>query len=89
MHMLKLLFQKLQIRPALAPGRDSQPPGGTAKGDCLRTSWGIRVIMFQEETDDRPPWEQLTAPGENAAVFFHQISPEFQNPSPHLVYSLL
>ena len=31
MHILKLLFEKLQIRPILAPGRDSVPPGALLK----------------------------------------------------------
>ena len=36
MHMLKLLFQKLQIRPVLALERDSPPPGALLK----ITAWG-------------------------------------------------
>ena len=36
MHMLKLLFQKLQIRPILAPRRDSRLPGALLK----ITTWG-------------------------------------------------
>ena len=31
MYMLKHLFQKLQIRLVLAPGRNSQPPGALLK----------------------------------------------------------
>ena len=31
MNMLKLLFQNLQIRPILAPGRDSPPPRALLK----------------------------------------------------------
>ena len=71
--MLKLLFQKLQIRPILAPGRDSRPPGTllktTAWGQVEASSGGIQAIVFQGETDTTLSWEQLTAQGETAAVF--------------------
>ena len=60
MHLLKLLFQELQLRPT-TPQRQLTAPLG----------------------------DQLTTQGKNAEVFFYLIFPEFQNLSPHLVYSLL
>ena len=55
MHMLKLLFQKLPIRPILAPERDSQPPGALLKIFTWETSGGTQAIVFQGETNDHPP----------------------------------
>ena len=61
MHMLNLLFQKLQIRPILALGRNSQPPGALLK----ITAWGqveaFRPLCFREGQMTTRPWEQLTA----------------------------
>ena len=73
MHMLKLLFQKLQIRPILAPGRNSQPPGALLKMYHLGTSGGIQAFVFQcsrERQTTTHAWEQLTAQGENPVVSF-------------------
>ena len=69
MHMLKLLFQKLQIKPILAPRRDSWPPGAPLKITAWGTSGGIRAMVFQGETDDTPLPQQLAAQGENVVVF--------------------
>ena len=53
MHMLKLLFQKLQIRPVLALERDSRPPGALLK----ITAWGqveaSGPLCFREQ--QKPP----------------------------------
>ena len=69
MHMLKLLFQKLQIRPILAPGRDSRPPGALLK----MTTWGQveapGPLCSRERQVTPRSWEQLPAQRENAAVF--------------------
>ena len=70
MHMLKLLFQKLQIRPILAPGRNSQPPGALLK----ITPWGkveaSGPLCSRERQMTTYPWEQVTAQDKNAAVSF-------------------
>ena len=70
MHMLKLLLQKLQIRPVLAPGRDSQPPGALLK----TTAWGqveaSGPLCSRKRQMTTHPWEQLTAQGKHAAVSF-------------------
>ena len=66
--MLKLLFQKLQIRPILALGRDSGPPGAPLKITTQGTSGGIWTIVFQGETDHRPTLGTANFPG-NTAVF--------------------
>ena len=89
MHTLKLLFQKLQIRPILAPGRDSQPFGALLEITLWGTRGGIRAIVFQGETDNHPPLGTANYPGQECCGFFHLIFPDFQNHSPHLVYSLL
>ena len=74
MHMLKLLFQKLQIRPILAPGRDSRPPGTllktTAWGQVEASSGGIQAIVFQGETDNHPPLGTANCPGREYCSFF-------------------
>ena len=88
MHMLKLLFQELQIRPILAPRRHSRPPGVLLKITAWGTSRGIRAIVFPEETD-HPPLGTAKCPGQECCSFFHLILPEFQNPSQHLLYSLV
>ena len=62
MHMLKLLFQKLQIRPILALGTDSPPPGTLLK-ITARTSRGIRAFVFQGETGDLLPLGTANCPG--------------------------
>ena len=54
MHVLKLLFQELHIRPT-TPGADSQPPGAQLKITAWGASGGIWAIVFQGETDDHPP----------------------------------
>ena len=51
MYMLKYLFQKLQIRPILAPGKTADLLG-TAKDYHLGTSGGIWAFVFQRDTDD-------------------------------------
>ena len=57
MYMLKLLFQKLQ---SWLLGK--QPTSwGTAKDYPLGTNWRHPDLVFQGETDDHCPWEQLTA----------------------------
>ena len=68
MHMLKL-FQKLQIRPILAPGTVSRPPGALLK----ITAWGqveaSGTLCSREGEMTTHPWEQLTAQGKNTAFF--------------------
>ena len=70
MHMLKLLFQKLQIRPILAPRRDSRLPGALLK----ITTWGqleaSGPLCSREGQRITCPWEQLTAQDRNVAVSF-------------------
>ena len=84
--MLKLFFQKLQIRPILG----KQPSSwGTAKDYPLGTSGGIQAIVFQGGAIDHLPLETANCPGQERCSFFYLTLPEFQNPSPHLVYSLL
>ena len=69
MNMLKLLFQKLQIRPIHPGSWEKQPASwGTAKDYRLGTSGGIRAFVFQGQTDTTSPWEQLTAQDRNVAV---------------------
>ena len=74
MYMLKHLFQKLQIRLVLAPGRNSQPPGALLK----ITAWGQLVasgpLCSRERQTTTGPWEQLTAQGRNVAASFPQSS---------------
>ena len=41
MHVLKLLFQELQVQPTLAPGRDGRPPGALLKISAWGTSGDI------------------------------------------------
>ena len=72
MHMLKL-FQKLQIRPILAPGTVSQPPGALLK----ITAWGqVGASGLCVPGRDRRrqtttcPCEQLAAQDRNVAVSF-------------------
>ena len=64
MQRLKLLFQKLQIRPSV-PRRDSRPPGALLKTVIRETSGGIWAIAFQGETDERlllgAAWDKNTA----------------------------
>ena len=71
MYVLKLLFQKLEIRPI---------SWDTAKDYPLGTSGGIQVFVFQGETDDHPPLGTATCPGQECCSFFHLILPEFQSP---------
>ena len=52
---VKALFQKLQIRPILAQGRDSGATGALLKITVWGTSGGIRAMVFQEETEDACP----------------------------------
>ena len=91
MYMLKLLFQKLQIHQA-HPGswENSRSPGALLK----ITTWGqeepSRPLCFRQgETDEHPPLGTAKCPGQECCSFFHLILPELQNPSLHLVYSLL
>ena len=64
MHLLKLLFQKLQIRAILAPGRDSRPPGALLKITPPRAllkiaAWGqveaSPAFVFQGIMEDHQP----------------------------------
>ena len=78
MQMLKLLFQKLQIKPILAPGKNSRPPGA-----LLRiTAWGqveaSVPLCSRERQRTTCPWEQLTAQDKNAAVSFTTFSLNFK-----------
>ena len=63
MYMLKLFFQKLQIRPILAPGKQ-QTSWGTAKDYRLGTTGGIWAFVFQGETDDHLPLGTANCPGQ-------------------------
>ena len=69
MHMLKLLFQILQIRPILAPGK-SRLPGAPLK----ITTWGqveaSGLLCSRDRQRTTGPWEQLTAQDRNVAVSF-------------------
>ena len=76
----KLLFQKLQIRPVLAPGRNSQAPGAPLKMYHLGTSGGIQAFVFQGETDDHPPLGMANCPGQECCSFFHPVLAESQSP---------
>ena len=71
MYVLKLLFQKLEIRPT---------SWDTAKDYPLGTSGGIQVFVFQGETDDHPPLGTANCPGQECCNFFHVIPPETQSP---------
>ena len=80
MYRLKLLFQKLQIRSVLAPGKTAD-----LLEHCRRLlpgdNWSIRAFVFQREMDDHMtthPWEQLTAQGRNVAASFTQSSLNFK-----------
>ena len=86
--MLKLLFQKLQIRPAWLLGKQLTS-WGTAKDYRLGTSGGILAIVFQGGANDHLPLGTANRPGQECGSFFYLTLPEFQNPSPYLVYSLL
>ena len=79
MHMLKLLFQELQVRPT-TPLRDSRPAGAQ-----LETS---KPLYSRERQKTAYPWEQLTTQGENTLGFFflNLIFHESQNPSLHFVF---
>ena len=70
MLMLKPLFQILQIRPILAPGRNSRPLGALLKITARGTRRGIQAFVSQGVTDTTHPWEQLTAQDKNVAVSF-------------------
>ena len=68
MYMLKL-FRNYRSGPPWLLGK--QPTSwSTAKDYRLGTSPGIRAFVFQGETDDTCPWEQLTAQDRNVAVSF-------------------
>ena len=66
--MLKLLFQKLQIRPILALGRNSQPPGSLRKMTACGQVEACGPLCSRERQTTARPWEQLSAQGENTAV---------------------
>ena len=72
MYMLKLLFQKVQIRPIWGSWENSRPPGALLK----ITAWGqveaSGPLCAREETDDHPPW--LTAQDRNVAASFTESS---------------
>ena len=67
MYMLKLLFQILQIRPILAPGKTAD-----LLGPCWRLpptpSGGIWAIVFQGERDDHPSLGTANCQDKIAAV---------------------
>ena len=75
MYMLKLLFQKLQIRPAWLLGKQLTS-WGTAKDYHLGTTGGIQAFVFQGETDN----QTANCLGQECCSFFHLILPEFQTP---------
>ena len=75
----KLLFQKLQIRTILAPGKQLTS-WGTAKDYRLGTSGGFWAFVFQGETDDHLPLGTANCPGQECCSFFHLILPEPQSP---------
>ena len=92
MHMLKLLFQKLQIRPILAPGKsettDKAHPGSrlrqptswdAAKDYRLGTSRCIQAIVFQGGANDHLPLGTANRPGQECCSFFYLTLPELQN----------
>ena len=69
MCMLKLLLQKLQIRLSWLLGKQLTSRG-TAKDYSLGTTGDIQAFVFQGETDDHHPWEQLAAQDRNVAASF-------------------
>ena len=79
MCMLKLLFQKLQIRPFWLLGKQLTS-WGTAKDDRLGTTGGIWAYVSQGETDDHPPLGTANCPGQECCSFFHLVLPESQSP---------
>ena len=54
MHLLKLLFQELHVRPT-TPRRESLPSGAQLKITAWGTSGDIWAIVFQRETDSPAP----------------------------------
>ena len=70
MHVLKLLFQNLQIRPILAPGRNSRPPGALLKIAAWGQVEASGPLCFRQQLKTTHPWEQLTARNRNVAVSF-------------------
>ena len=87
MYMLKL-FRNYRSGPPWLLGK--QPTSwGTAKDYLLGTSGGIRAIVFQGGANDLLPLGTANCPGQECCSFFYLTLPEFQNPSPHLVYSLV
>ena len=77
--MLKLLFQKLQIRPILAPGKAADLLGHLLK----ITAWGqLEASGPLCSGRKRRPAPQLTAncPRQENSNFFHLILPESQSP---------
>ncbi|KAF6074105.1 hypothetical protein HJG60_001984 [Phyllostomus discolor] len=61
----------------------------TAKDYHQGTSGGIQVIVFQGKTDDHSTLGIANCPGQEYCRIFYLIFPKLQNPSLHLVYSLL
>ena len=70
MHMLKLLFQKLQIRPILAPGKNSRPRGALLKINAWGPAEAPGPLCSREGQTITYPWERLTTRDRNAAVSF-------------------
>ena len=66
MYMLKL-FRNYRSGPPWLLGK--QPTSwGTAKDYPLGTNWRHPDLVFQGETDDHCPWEQLTAQDRDVAA---------------------
>ena len=67
MYMLKLLFQKLQARPILAPGRNSRPPGALLKITASGQVEASGPLCSRETQMTTHPWEQLPAQDKNVS----------------------
>ena len=79
MYMLKLLFQKLQIRPSWLLGKQLTS-WGTAKDDRPGTTGGFQAFGIRGQTDDHPPLGTANCPGQERCSFFHLIIPASQSP---------
>ena len=71
MYMLKLSFQKLEIRPILSWLLGKQLTSwGTAKDYHLGQVETSGLLCSRERLRTTRPWEQLTAQGRNVAASF-------------------